>query len=278
MSSNERIRDDWDRLAPAWQAQQGYLLRSSWPIHQWLVRTVEPRPGQTILELAAGAGDTGFLIAAEVGKDGRVVSSDFSSRMVEVARQRGAELGLTNVDFRVLDAQNLGLADASFDGVVCRWGIMLMPDPAAALRECRRVLKPGGHLAFVVFRTAEENPWAGIPARVLSERGHLPPPTPGIPGILSLGNRDHLERLVEGAGFASYRIESVAMAWRFDDVDAYWKFLVDVTAFGPTLQGLSASDAEIVRNEIAVRAAAYREGDEVVLPGVCWCVAATRAA
>jgi ubiquinone/menaquinone biosynthesis C-methylase UbiE len=276
MSNTDTIRDAWDSLAHAWEAQRSYMLQTSWPIHRWLVRTLDPKPGEHILELGAGTGETGFLIAAELQGEGRVVSTDLSSNMVDAARRRGTELGLTNVDYRPLDAQKMDLADASFDGVVCRWGFMLMPDPGSALRECRRVLRPGGRLAFAVFRAPAENPWAGIPALVLSERGHLPPPTPGIPGILSLHDRAHLEALVEQAGFASFRMESVAMSWRFPDLETYWRWLVDLTALGPTLRSLSAADAAIVRADIDQRAKPFHEGSELALPALCWCVLATR--
>ena len=129
---------------------------------------------------------------------------------------------------------------------------------------------------FAVFRTAPDNPWAGIPALVLSEHGHLPPPTPGIPGILSLGDRAHLESLVAQAGFASSSLESVAMSWRFPDLDTYWRWLVDLTALGPTLRGLSAADASVVRADIDDRAKPFHEGEELALPGLCWCGLATR--
>jgi ubiquinone/menaquinone biosynthesis C-methylase UbiE len=276
MSHTDTIRDAWDSLAHGWHAQRSYMLQTSWPIHRWLVRTLDPQPGQQILELAAGTGETGFLVAAEMRNEGRIVSTDLSPNMVDAARQRGTELGLTNVEYRVLDAQKMDLADASFDGIVCRWGFMLMPDPGAALRECRRVLRPGGRLAFAVFRTAADNPWAGIPALVLSERGHLPPPTPGIPGILSLGDRAHLEKLLEQTRFASFRLESVAMTWRFPDLETYWRWLVDLTALGPTIRSLSAAEAAVVRADIDARAKPFHEGNALALPGLCWCGFATR--
>src|SRR5262249_58000641 len=107
--------------------------------------------------------------------------------MLDSRKKRAGELGVTNVDYRILDAQAMDIADASFDGAICRWGYMLMPDPAAALRETRRVLKPGGRLAFAVFTGPAENPWVSIPVNVLRDAGHLPPPSDGWqPGILAL--------------------------------------------------------------------------------------------
>ena len=175
-TATDRVRKDWDSQANAWFDQRESLLAASRPIHEWLVRNVDPKPGQRILEVAAGPGDTGLMAAKLLG-DGRLVSTDLSAEMVDAARKRGAELGIRNADYRVLDAQKMDLPDASFDGILCRWGFMLMPDPAAALRECRRVLKPGGRLAFAVFTGPDENPFASLPARALVEMGRLPKPT-----------------------------------------------------------------------------------------------------
>jgi ubiquinone/menaquinone biosynthesis C-methylase UbiE len=146
----EQVRKVWDDQANSWYAQRGSLLADSRPVHDWLVRSVDPKPGQRLLEIAAGPGDTGFLAASRIG-NGRLVSTDIAPAMVEAARQRGAELGIDNADYRVIDAQQMDFDDASFDGAICRWGYMLMPDPATAFKETRRVLKPGGRLALAVF-------------------------------------------------------------------------------------------------------------------------------
>ena len=146
-----QVRQDWDAQANNWYAQRESLLAASRPIHEWLVEHLEPRDGQTVLEIAAGPGDTGFLAAPRLGT-GRLVSTDLAPSMVDAARKRGAELGITNVEYRTLDAQAMDFEDASFDGIMCRLGFMLMPEPAAALRECRRVLRQGGRLVFAVFR------------------------------------------------------------------------------------------------------------------------------
>jgi ubiquinone/menaquinone biosynthesis C-methylase UbiE len=96
------------------------------------------------------AGDTGFEAAAMIGEAGRLIWTDFSPQMVEVARRRGAALGLRNVDYREMDAEHIELEDATVDSVLCRSGYMLMADPAAALSETDRVLRPGGCLALSV--------------------------------------------------------------------------------------------------------------------------------
>ena len=268
--ATERIRNDWDSQARSWYEQRDALLAASRPVHEWLVDHLEPQNGQRVLEIAAGPGDTGFLAAPRLG-NGRLVSTDIAPAMVEVARKRGAELGVTNADFRVLDAQAMDVADASFDGVLCRWGFMLMPDTAAALRECHRVLVPGGRLVFAVFTVADENPFASIPARTLVEAGHLAPPSPGWqPGILALADRSRLQTLLDEAGFAATHVEGVDMAWTFVDADAYWAFLVDLTALGPLLRSLSDAARRAVRDAVDLRLARYTRADGISLPSRCW--------
>jgi ubiquinone/menaquinone biosynthesis C-methylase UbiE len=136
------------------------LKEATTPVREWLVSGLAPKPRDTILELGAGPGDTGFAAAAIVGERGRLISTDFSPDMVDVARRRGAELGLHNVDYRVMDAERIELDSGSVDGVLCQNGYMLMPDPAAALSETRRVLRAGGRVALSVWGGPEDNPWA----------------------------------------------------------------------------------------------------------------------
>jgi ubiquinone/menaquinone biosynthesis C-methylase UbiE len=274
--ATDRVRDVWERQAPYWYDQRESLYSDSLPIHEWLVEHLDARPGQSILELGAGTGDTGFLAAQRI-RNVRLVSTDLALGMVEAARKRGAELGIENAEYRVLDAQAMDLEDASFDGVICRWGFMLMPDPLAAFRECRRVLVPNGRLVFAVFTKADENPFAGIPAPILIEAGHMPAPTSAWqPGILALGDRQRLQTLLDDAGFASTHIEAVDMTWRFDDADGYWNFLVDLTALGPLVASLPAAEQAAVRAKVDARLADFTRDGRVSLPSRCWCGVAIR--
>ena len=168
-------------MAGGWERTRTEREKIAAPVTEWLIRELAAKPGETVLELAAGQGDVGFEIAAVLGESGRLISSDFSPAMTEIARRRSAELGLTNVEHRILDAEQLELADDSVDGVLCRWGYMLMPDPAAALAETRRVLRSCGRLAFSVWSSGAHNPWISVAARILVAHGHMPPAEPGEP-------------------------------------------------------------------------------------------------
>ena len=121
-------------LAQAWERHRTHLFEGARPMSEWLVEQIDPRPGQTILELAAGPGETGFLAAERIGADGRLISSDISAGMVDAA-QRGAEArGLGNVEFHVMDAQAIELPDSSVDAMLSRFGVMLAPEPASGAR------------------------------------------------------------------------------------------------------------------------------------------------
>jgi SAM-dependent methyltransferase len=241
-----------------------------------MIERLAPAEGQTILELAAGTGVVGFAAAPLVGPSGRVIVSDFAEGMVEVARRRAADLGLTNVECRVLDAERLDLPDEAVDGVLCRWGYMLMPAPAAALAETRRVLRRGGRLVCSVFAGPEQNPWVALPSRVLQERGHMPPPEAGAPGILALADRDRLRTLFDDAGFASPTIEEVEFVWSFDNADDYWDFLTGAAgAIAMVVDRLDEDERVRVREQLVARLAPFEAAGGIELPAVSLVVSAS---
>jgi len=244
--------ESWQAMAAGWERRREEIERVTLPVGEWMVQALDPQPGDTVLELAAGPGGTGFAAAAMLGEQGRLISSDFSSEMVEVARRRAAELGPVTVEHRVIDAEEIPLDDDSVDGVLCRFGFMLMPDPRAALAESRRVLRPGGRLALAVWSTAADNPWVAIAGRILAERGLSPPPEPGGPGMFVLADEGRMRKLLEGAGFSIQRVERVPVLFEFDDVDDY---IVRTTDLGGMFSRIWGEASEEDRAAITVRLA-----------------------
>jgi len=177
-----------EAIAPTWERRRADIEKVAAPVRRWMLRELSPRAGDTVLELAAGVGDTGFDAAEVVGEQGRLISSDFSPAMVDAARRRGAERGLRNVGYRVMDAEQIDLDAESVDGVLCRFGYMLMPDPAKALAETRRVLRPGGRIALAVWGAMERNPFFTIVAITLVQHGHIPMPEPSGPPVFSMAS------------------------------------------------------------------------------------------
>lgn len=266
----QRSKAVWDAMAAGWEKKRAYLWSVSKPVSEWLITNLDVRPGQTLLELACGPGDTGFAAAPLLGPAGRLIMTDFAPNMVDAARRRGAELGLTNVQYRVMDAERMDLPDAAVDGVLCRWGYMLMAAPALAFKETRRVLRRGGRLCFTVFGSAERNPWAAVPARVLIDNGHMALPTPDSPGILSLANPERIKRLLAEAGFGPPRIEEVTIGFTFESTEEYWSFLREIAgALAVVITALPEGDQQTVRRAIEDRLVSFRARGGYALPGVC---------
>jgi ubiquinone/menaquinone biosynthesis C-methylase UbiE len=266
----------WEAMAPGWDERHAYFEEIARPVTERMLELLEASPGEVILDLAAGTGVVGFSASALVGPTGRVIVSDFAGAMVEVASRRARELGLDNVECRVLDAERLDLPGGSVDGVLCRWGYMLMADVAAALRETRRVLRAGGRVACAVFAGPEQNPWAALPSRALQQRGHIPPPEAGAPGILALADRDRLRLLFTEAGFADPAIEEVGFGFRFAGAGDYWEYLNGAAgAIAMVLSRLREDERERIRGAIAEQVDAFGGSGQIELPAMSLVVSAS---
>jgi ubiquinone/menaquinone biosynthesis C-methylase UbiE len=218
----------WEEAASGWTRQQQAMREFSAPVSHWMIEAIVPQPGERVLELAAGLGETGMLAAELVAPMGGVVISDQAEAMLAGARARAVALGLSNVEFQVLNAEWIDLPVASIDAVLCRWGYMLMADPPAALIETRRVLRPGGRIALAVWDSIERNPWALLPARELLERD-LSEPADGQPGPFALGSPERVLELLEQAGFAEVRVDAVDLRRRHTSFQEFWDSTLDLS-------------------------------------------------
>jgi SAM-dependent methyltransferase len=233
------------------------------------VELLGPRPGETVLELAAGVGDTGFAAAASLQPDGLLLSTDVAPEMLAAARRRAAELAIENVEFRVVDAAAIDLADRSVDGVLCRFGVMLVPEPAHALAEIARVLRPGGRAALAVWASPDENDWLTAAGRSALELGLIERPDPRAPGPFRLADAEELRDLVERAGMRVAALEEALVAWRAGSLDE-WETTRDVSRMLATLlDRLEAAEALELREGAERRLARYVAADgSLHVPGV----------
>jgi ubiquinone/menaquinone biosynthesis C-methylase UbiE len=243
----------WEEAAAGWVRSQELMRSFAAPVSHWMLDAVAPQPGQRVLEIAAGLGETGMLAAELVAPVGGVIVSDQADAMLAGARRRAIELGLSNVEFQVINAEWIDMTVASVDVVLCRWGLMLMADPPAALGEMRRVLRSGGRVALAVWDSIEHNPWAQLPALELLDRGLSKPPVPGTPGPFALSRAEGVYELLESAGFAEVDVESLPLHRRHASFEEFWETTLDLSrAFHDAV--LERPQAEIVEIEAAVRA------------------------
>jgi SAM-dependent methyltransferase len=269
-AARQQSKATWNAVAPGWYAQREELWKISRPVSEWMIRRLDPQPGDTVLELAAGLGDTGFMAARLVGEAGRVIITDFAPEMVTGARRRAEEIGVKNAEFRVLDAERMDLETDSVDGVLCRWAYMLTTDPAAAFAETRRVLRPGGKLAFSVWASRERNPALSLVGRVLELQGHIPPPEPEAPGAFAMADPGRTRELVVRAGFAEPEIEEVSFRFSFVDQEAFWRYLNETSASAsPVLRSLPTTAQEAIREQVHEAARPFHSGEGYAFPAVC---------
>ena len=214
---------NWQSAAVGWEREREAVQAALAPLTDWMLKRLAAQPGQTLLELGAGTGETGLLAAGLVDPGGRVLLTDRSTAMLEAAERRARELGLSNVELRALDMEAIDLPEAAVDGVLCRLALMLVPDTTAALAGIRRVLRPGGRLIATVWDAVERNPWAPALWEVVERMTDLPPARPGGPGMFSLGDAGGIEALLADAGFREIAVERIAIEWRYDDFESYWR-------------------------------------------------------
>jgi SAM-dependent methyltransferase len=223
-------RRDWTEAAAGWRKWWSTMEAAFGPVGQRLVQLAGVRPGHRVLDVATGIGEPALTAARVVGPTGRVVGTDISSGMLELARERAAELGLENVQFLEMDAEALDLPEGSFDASLCRFGLMFLPDVDRALEGVRKVIVPGGRFAAAVWGPPERVPMGSATYRAIARVLDLPPPAAGTPGLFSLAGEEALAGKLRSAGFADVRTETLVVHGEFASLGDYIRYLQEVAA------------------------------------------------
>ena len=267
------ILDGWEHAAAGWGRRAQRVRDWGMPVSTWMIEQLSLQPGQRLLELAAGPGDTGFLAAELIAPGGTLISSDATEGMLEVARQRAGDLDLSSVklEFKQLEIEWIDLPTASVDAILCRWAYMLTVDPEAGMREARRVLAPGGRIALAVWDGPEANPWATIPTDALIQGGYIEPIDRAVSaGIFSLADPQRLQEMLEEAGFVDVLVESIDLTRAYDRFDKFWDESLELSpSLSVALERLTDEQREDVRRRAAALAQPFTESDGAThLPGV----------
>ena len=255
-----------DEAAEQWQSRKAQRGKVNAAADEMMLDAANLRPGNRVLDVAAGTGDQTLLAARRVGPTGYVLATDISASMLKLASDAAREAGLMNVETRVIDAENLDLDADSFDSVICRGGLMLFSNPVKALIGMRRVVKPNGKVVALVWSTEEKNPYQGLPFAIVRRIGNMPAPAPGQPGLFALGEPSLLEGVFRAAGFLEVVIHPVGLRRRFASAAKAVQAMKN-----PVLQKLIArlSDAERERAwaEIERELSRYEGPDGLEVPG-----------
>jgi SAM-dependent methyltransferase len=249
----EKLREEWtdaDTVA-AWRKWHIQLSSFTRGATEAVLEAARLRPGMRVLDLASGVGDPAIPIAEKVGAAGHVTGSDVGRGMIDFAAQLARKKGLANLDFRVLDVEALAFPDNSFDVVSSRFGVMFFTDQIKAFRECRRVLRPGGRVAFVVWGSHEQ-PFLGATIGVLMKYVEAPPPDPDAPHAFMFGERGLLASKLKGAGFADAREEVRTVKGHWGGTpEEYWQQFTEVAApFRPLVAKLTPEARAKVESEV----------------------------
>jgi ubiquinone/menaquinone biosynthesis C-methylase UbiE len=236
----------WQAAAEAWHRWTPTLSEWLGPATETMLDLAGIGPGSRVLDVAAGAGEETVRAARRVGPSGHVLATDISANLLDYAAAEVKRAGLENVETRVMDGEDLdALPEGEFDAVISRVGLIYFPDQQKALRGMRRVLKPGGRVAAIVYSTADRNQFFSIPISLVRQRAQLPPPLPGQPGPFSLGQPGVLAAAYEQAGFREIEIRTVPAPVHLPTAQEFVRFARE--SFGALHQmmaGLSESERE----------------------------------
>jgi ubiquinone/menaquinone biosynthesis C-methylase UbiE len=265
----ELIRQEWTGAAPLWQKWNAKFVIQTSAATELVVRGADVAAGMNILDLASGTGEPALSLARAVGAQGRVVASDLVPEMLEFARHNAAVQGLTNLEFRIADAEQLPFSDGRFDRVTCRFGVMLFPDIPRALAEIRRVLKPGGRICFAVFGSMQENPIFAVSLGPFLKRAKMPPPPPDAPHMFRFADAAKLENALTSAGFRDVRTQKYPVIFPWPgSAEESWEATRDLAAqFKKALAAISPAEVDEATREALAGIRTFQAGDRINLPG-----------
>lgn len=196
---------EWTDTAKYWTKHTATIRQMFSPLTEALIEDAAIVQGQSVLDVAGGAGEPSLTIAGKVAPNGSVMCTDAVAQMVEEAKAAALQQGLTNIEFRQCAAEALPFSDNSFEVAVCRLGAMFFTDPQAAFREMLRVTKPGGTLAFVVWGKSELNPFSYAVTNVLDRHVAATPADPDAPGAFRFAELGKLADVLRDAGAVDVR-------------------------------------------------------------------------
>ncbi len=274
-SDNAAQIDYWNATAgQTWARFQEQLDRQIEPLGLEAMRALAPAPGERILDVGCGCGQTSLELATRVTGSGAVIGADISVPMLEVARARLVPTGAATPDFRQIDAQTGDLGEGAFDAVFSRFGVMFFSDPVAAFSNLRKALKPEGRMAFVCWRPFQENLWMRAPMEAAQPfLPPSPPMDPSAPGPFAFADADRVRSILADAGFSDVTLHAFNTSIGGLSVEQTVDLAFRVGPLGAVLREkpeLAPTVAGAVRSALAP----YETPAGVLMPAAVWIVQA----
>jgi ubiquinone/menaquinone biosynthesis C-methylase UbiE len=225
-------QQSWDSVARGWQKWWKTIENGAQKINDRLIALAEIKPGHRVLDIATGIGEPAISAAKIVGKAGHVTATDISTGMLAIAEERARSLGLYEImDFKQSDAEKLEFGTKQiFDSVLCRWGLMFLPDLDIALSNIQRVLAPRGKFATAVWSEPSKVPFISMPINTVRQETNASLPPQGIPGPFRLSDIDSLKKAFAKAGFTEVHSEPIKLVFEFNTAQDYTKFNQEIVA------------------------------------------------
>ncbi len=262
----ERVRREWDdeQTVAAWRKWSHTNFEMLAGVTRALVEAAGASPGQSILDVASGSGQPALALAAAVAPAGHVTATDMSAGMLAVAEENAGRAGLNNLRFRQANAESLPFPDRTFDRVTSRFGAMFFADAVGAMKECLRVLLPGGRAAFAVWGGPEQ-PFFEMTVGVLRRYVLLPRPEPGTPHVFRFAAPGSLAEVMREAGFGPVREEQLKISCeRVGTPETFWQEFREVAApFRPLIEGLAPDRRAELDVEVLETMRRYMTGDRL---------------
>jgi ubiquinone/menaquinone biosynthesis C-methylase UbiE len=267
MANDQSNHDDsginWTSQEAAERRNRGRARRGAiqGPATEMMLDLAEVRTGSRVLDVAAGTGDQTLLAAERVGPTGYVLATDISANMLKLAADAARETGLTNVETRVMDAANIDLDEDSFDAAICQLGLFLFSNPVNVLRSMRRVIRPEGKVAALVFSTAEKNPYQGIALGVARRLGSKGPP------LFAVGETNVIESAFRESGLRNIIVHKASISRHFSSTAEIIQRLQETAFLRAPLDKLEDSAREQAWTEIERQFRPLEGPDGVDVPG-----------
>jgi len=282
MTGADQIRDGqraaWAGLSAGWEKWDAVIMDQLGPVSAAMIERLQVADDQQHLDIAAGTGEPGLTIA-RLAPQGRVVLTDLSPEMLDVAARRAAARGVANVETRVCSADALPFDDATFDSVSVRFGYMFFPDMAQATAEFARVLRPGGRLCSSVWVKPDANPWTTIAMQAIATEVDLAPPDPDGPNMYRCAAPGYISELYEAAGLRDVAEWDVAVELVTQSPAEYWQMISEhVSLAVAALQQVDQSARERIRASAIANVRAFEQDGQVRVPGAARCIVGTKAA